>query len=86
MTVKRPRWTEFGATAAAKAPKRRGPVYLRAGEAWVQVRTYGPEGKDAFVGNVESITAPLPAGTDVRLGDWVSFEPRHVFSVCVSHE
>ena len=87
MNLKKPQWTEFSADAKAANPiRRRRPVYLRMGDAWVQVRTFGPEGKDAFAGNVESITAPLPAGADLKAGDWVRFEQRHVFSACISHE
>ena len=54
------------------------------GDAWVQARTFGPEGPDAFAGNVESVTGALPGGADVRPDDWVRFEPRHVLSACVS--
>jgi hypothetical protein len=50
------------------------------------VRTFAPEGKDAFVGNVETITTTLPAGADLKPGDWVRFEQRHVFSACIAHE
>ena len=87
MNLKKPQWTEFNAGGAPANPiRRRRPVYLRIGDAWVQVRTFGPEGKDAFAGNVESITATLPAGADIKPGDWVRFEARHVFSACISHE
>ena len=87
MNLKKPQWTEFSAGARPASPiRRRRPVYLRMGDAWVQVRTFGPEGKDAFAGNVESITAALPAGADLKVGDWVRFELRHVFSACISHE
>jgi len=89
--VKKPQWTVFGAAGERPANpiRRRRPVYLRLGEAWVQVRTFAPEGGDAFVGNVETITAPQPGATaaaGIKPGDWVRFEPRHVFSACISHE
>ena len=87
MDVKKPQWTVFGAAGERPANpiRRRRPVYLRLGEAWVQVRTFAPEGGDAFVGNIETITEAV-AGAGIKAGDWVRFEPRHVFSACISHE
>jgi len=86
--VKRPKWVAFGAAAERPANpiRRRRPVYLRLGDAWVQVRTFAAEGENAFVGNVESLSEAPPAGAGVKPGDWVRFEPRHVFSACISHE
>ncbi len=88
MEAKKPQWVTFGAAGARPANpiRRRRPVYLRLGDAWVQVRTFAPEGGDAFVGNVESVTVALPAGAGLKPGDWVRFETRHVFSACISHE
>jgi hypothetical protein len=86
---KKPQFVDFGAGSKPANPiRRRRPVYLKMGEAWVQVRTFAPEGNDAFVGIVESITAGLPSGAPEGLGkgDWVRFENRHVFSACISHE
>ena len=87
MDVKKPQWTVFGAAGERPANpiRRRRPVYLRLGEAWVQVRTFAPEGGDAFVGNVETVTENV-AAAGIKPGDWVRFEPRHVFSACISHE
>jgi hypothetical protein len=90
--LKKPQWTVFGAERPANPIRRRRPVYLRLGESWVQVRTFEPEG-DAFVGNVETITAAGASGgataaaaAGIKPGDWVRFEQRHVFSACISHE
>ncbi len=95
MDLKKPQWTVFGAAGdrPANPIRRRRPVYLRLGESWVQVRTFAPEGNDAFVGNVETIAEPGASGkataaaaAGIGAGDWVRFETRHVFSACVSHE
>ncbi len=94
MDVKKPQWTVFGAAGERPANpiRRRRPVFLRLGEAWVQVRTFEPEGGDAFVGNVETVTEAgassggAAAAAGIKPGDWVRFEPRHVFSACISHE
>jgi hypothetical protein len=85
--ARKPQFVDFGAGNKPANPiRRRRPVYLKMGQAWVQVRTFAPEGNDAFVGIVESITADLPAGAGFERGDFVRFEPRHVFSACISHE